>query len=207
MPKIVDKEARREEIAEQAAHLFFLEGYENTPVRAITEAAGISKGSFYDYFSSKEEILGFIAGMRFRMWRDLFEGAVFSAAGRGASAELSAVVTEAIRSVASLTPHTVNMLDLWRIAMRGRGNAGLAESMDRAMTELRTILETVVDQGKARGEFRSETDSRATAVGILGLVSGLTMHVNMMNTASMDPSHMAEKTCKLILSGIETKPQ
>ncbi|VFQ44471.1 TetR/AcrR family transcriptional regulator [Desulfoluna butyratoxydans] len=205
MPKIVDKEARREEIAEKAAHLFFLEGYENTPVRAITEAAGISKGSFYDYFSSKEEILGFIAEARFRKWRDLFEGAVRSVEGQGAAAELSAVVTEAIRSVASLTPHTVNMLDLWRMAMRGRGASDLAHAMDRAMAELRAILETVVDKGKAAGEFRGDTDSRATAVGVLGLVSGLTMHVNMMNTTPMDPSHMAEKTCGLILSGIEIK--
>lgn len=83
MPKIVDKEARREEIAEKAAHLFFLEGYENTPVRAITEAAGISKGSFYDYFSSKEEILGLIADMRHRMWRDLFNGALAPVEGQG----------------------------------------------------------------------------------------------------------------------------
>ena len=205
MPKIVDKGARREEIAEKAAHLFFLEGYENTPVRAITEASGISKGSFYDYFSSKEEVLRLIADMRYRMWRDLFEGAVASAEGRGATAALVAVVTVAIRSVASLTPHTVNMLDLWRIGMRGKGDSALAEAMDRAMMELRSIIVTILDKGKEDGVFCEGADSQVTAVGVLALISGLTMQLNMMKIAPMDPEDMAEKTCRLILAGLETR--
>jgi len=201
MPKIVDKGARREEIAEKAAHLFFLEGYENTPVRAITEASGISKGSFYDYFTSKEELPRMIADMRYRRWRDLFEGAVASAEGRGAAETLAAVVNVAICSVASLTPHTVNMLDLWRIGMRGKGDSALAESMDRAMMELRGIISTIVEKGKAEGVFREDADSQATAVGILGLVSGLTMQMNMMKIAPLKPEIMADKTCRLILAG------
>jgi len=205
MPKIVDKEARREEIAEKAAHLFFLEGYENTPVRAITEAAGISKGSFYDYFSSKEEILGLIADMRHRMWRDLFNGALAPVEGQGAAVALRAVVTDAVCSVASLTPHTVNMLDLWRIGMRGKGDSALAESMDRAMLELRGVLVGIIDAGKEEGAFRCDADADVTAVGILGLISGLTMQLNMMKTAPLDPTDMAEKTCELILGGIEVR--
>jgi len=205
MPKIVDKEARREEIAEKAAHLFFLEGYENTPVRAITEAAGISKGPFYDYFSSKEEILGLIADMRHRMWRDLFNGALAPVEGQGAAAALRAVVTDAVCSVASLTPHTVNMLDLWRIGMRGKGDSALAESMDRAMLELRGVLVGIIDAGKEEGAFRCDADADVTAVGILGLISGLTMQLNMMKTAPLDPTDMSEKTCELILGGIEVR--
>lgn len=206
MPKVVDKEAKRREIAEAAAHLFFLEGFENTPVRAITAAAGISKGSFYDYFVSKTEILRFIAGMRHRMWRELFEGAMASAEGQRAGAVLSALVRAAVSSVASGTPDTVNMLDLWRIGMRGRGDAALADAMDRSMAELRGMIAGIIEQGKAEGAFRGDADPQATAVVVLGTVSGLTMQLNLMKNTPLDPEGMAEKTCRLILSGLEANP-
>jgi len=115
------------------------------------------------------------------------------------------VVTDAVCSVASLTPHTVNMLDLWRIGMRGKGDSALAESMDRAMLELRGVLVGIIDAGKEEGAFRCDADADVTAVGILGLISGLTMQLNMMKTAPLDPTDMAEKTCELILGGIEVR--
>jgi len=47
----------RAKIAEAALGLFLRYGYHATPVRAIAQAAGISSGSVFNYFSGKEEIL------------------------------------------------------------------------------------------------------------------------------------------------------
>ena len=52
---------RRSEILACAEKLFFIHGYDATPVDLIIETAEISKGTFYYYFGSKEELLDTLA--------------------------------------------------------------------------------------------------------------------------------------------------
>lgn len=51
---------RRREIANASADLFLTQGFPETSMRAIAEAAGMGKSSLYDYFATKDEILLFI---------------------------------------------------------------------------------------------------------------------------------------------------
>lgn len=48
---------RRTEIMQTASSLFQKSGYQNTSVNLIIETLGISKGAFYHYFKSKEQLL------------------------------------------------------------------------------------------------------------------------------------------------------
>lgn len=48
---------RKIEIIESAISLFAERGFHSTSIQDITEHAGISKGAFYNYFSSKEEVM------------------------------------------------------------------------------------------------------------------------------------------------------
>ncbi|MFC1898189.1 TetR/AcrR family transcriptional regulator [Candidatus Cloacimonadota bacterium] len=58
MTRVVKKaEVRRNEILMKAQELFYTNGYNNTSVSMVIEALGISKGAFYHYFKSKEELL------------------------------------------------------------------------------------------------------------------------------------------------------
>jgi AcrR family transcriptional regulator len=63
MPKIAASqkdtfyEARRAEMAEIAVRLWAEKGFDATSVATIAEAAGISKGTFYLYFASKQALL------------------------------------------------------------------------------------------------------------------------------------------------------
>ena len=51
------REEKKQSIIEKSKELFVEKGYNETKVEDITKALGISKGSFYTYFKSKEEIL------------------------------------------------------------------------------------------------------------------------------------------------------
>ena len=60
--KMVEKEKnikkqKKRKILEKAFELFRKNGYMDTKVEDITKALGISKGSFYTYFKTKEELL------------------------------------------------------------------------------------------------------------------------------------------------------
>ena len=52
---------KKEKIMKVAQDLFLKKGFSNVPVEEITRKAGISKGSFYTYFKSKDELLKEIA--------------------------------------------------------------------------------------------------------------------------------------------------
>lgn len=57
-----DSETRKKEIVLAARKLFLVKGYDNTAITDILKAVSIAKGTFYYYFSSKEELLEVIVG-------------------------------------------------------------------------------------------------------------------------------------------------
>ncbi|HNX63834.1 MAG TPA: TetR/AcrR family transcriptional regulator [Oscillospiraceae bacterium] len=57
MKTIKDGEERRKEILVTARSLFIHNGYDQTSINEILKIVDIAKGTFYYYFSSKEEVL------------------------------------------------------------------------------------------------------------------------------------------------------
>ena len=57
MSERVDPKKRKLEFLETALELFNQKGYEKTTIKDIIETMGVSKGAFYHYFQSKEEII------------------------------------------------------------------------------------------------------------------------------------------------------
>ena len=49
--------ARRQQLLETANSLFMEQGYESASIQQIIDRIGIAKGTFYHYFSSKEDLL------------------------------------------------------------------------------------------------------------------------------------------------------
>ena len=67
MPEVIDKSAygpvlsrtiqKREQIIDIGSRLIFKQGYHGTSIKHIVDAVGMQKGSFYNYFPSKEEFI------------------------------------------------------------------------------------------------------------------------------------------------------
>ena len=57
MPKIVDHDVQRAKFAEAAMSLIAQHGLEGVTMRAVAAEAGLSYGSLFHYFSSKDELL------------------------------------------------------------------------------------------------------------------------------------------------------
>ena len=57
MPKVVDHDAQRVKFAEAAMSLIARHGLEGVTMRAVAAEAGLSYGSLFHYFSSKDELL------------------------------------------------------------------------------------------------------------------------------------------------------
>lgn len=57
MNRRTDTETRKDQLLEAASDLFLENGYRDTSVNSIVESVGVSKGTFYYYFDSKEDVL------------------------------------------------------------------------------------------------------------------------------------------------------
>ena len=57
MAKIVDREQKRADIAEKAIEVFAEKGFEKATIQDIAQKAAIAKGSVYQYFETKQDIL------------------------------------------------------------------------------------------------------------------------------------------------------
>ncbi len=59
MPKVVDHQSKREELAEATWRVIRKKGIDGTTTREIAKETGWSKGAFSHYFSNKKELLVF----------------------------------------------------------------------------------------------------------------------------------------------------
>ncbi len=57
MPKIVNREEYRQKLLEKSLHLFTRKGYNNINMKEIAAEIGVSTGTLYHYFPSKESML------------------------------------------------------------------------------------------------------------------------------------------------------
>ena len=60
MRSVKPPEERKQEIMDTAERLFFANGYTKTKITDIIDAIGMSKGIFYYYFASKEDVMNAI---------------------------------------------------------------------------------------------------------------------------------------------------
>ena len=57
MAIIVDKVQKRKDIALACKEIFFLHGIKDLTISRIAQAAGVGKGTIYDYFKNKDDII------------------------------------------------------------------------------------------------------------------------------------------------------
>ena len=57
MPKIVDHEEQRRRFAEATMRVIASQGLEGVTMRAVASEAGLSYGSLFHYFESKDDLL------------------------------------------------------------------------------------------------------------------------------------------------------
>ena len=68
-----ERGAKREAILEAALELFASRGFDGTPIPMIAEQAGVSPGTIYLYFDSKEALVNAL----FQQWYSVFHDTVF----------------------------------------------------------------------------------------------------------------------------------
>ncbi|MBB5017749.1 AcrR family transcriptional regulator [Chitinivorax tropicus] len=145
------KDARPAEITEAALALFIQKGYAATKLDEVAKAAGVTKGTLYLYFASKEDL--FKAAVRDAWGPSLQLAEEMVADTQQSAAQL--LETLILRWVEKLENSPVNGLS--KLAIGEAGNFPeiaqfyLQEVVDRS----RRIYSQVIERGIQQGEFRA----------------------------------------------------
>lgn len=178
VPKIVDKEKRRGEIARSAMELFARKGFETSSVREITQAAGMAKGSLYDYFSDKNDLLLEIARIIFSSWKERMAKRMASTGDP--LEQISILIREGGAATGPFEQFILLYVDIWRLSVKGGDYRQFHILFRSFLKETKAMAAAVLERGKKEGALRGDIDADATAASIVAFIDGLLLHFMAM---------------------------
>ncbi len=199
MPKIIDKKEKRSQILDAAIRVFAQRGVKNTKIADIAEKAGIGKGTVYEYFQSKDEIIS--AGFRYFMEH------VGEVIGRRVSTltdPLDKLMAYFFGWADVLESEFMGfigvVLDFWAEGIREEKGA-LTLNLAELYAEYRSVVEQLLDDCVSAGCIRP-VDTRIAASVLLGTIDGLLVQWIADRTA-FDIKAAVEALPDLIIYGLK----
>jgi AcrR family transcriptional regulator len=199
MPKIVDKSQKRKEIARKAMALFAKYGFENTPIRRITAYVGIGKGTFYDYFTDKEDILNEIVQIIFIDWTALMVAKI----GRAEDPlrQLFTLLKEGSTLGDAFEQMMIIYVDIWRWSVSHRGSEEFVYKFRSFLLDSKAAVADIIIKAQTKGMITKELDSAAMASSLIALVDGMCMH-HMILKQDFDVNTVCRSFFDALLNGI-----
>jgi AcrR family transcriptional regulator len=201
------KDARPSELLDAALALFVEKGFSATRSEEVAARAGVSKGTLYLYFPSKEDLLK--AVIRHTLMADVARGAERVAQAHGATSEsLVELMTEWWTSVVASPSSAVFKLVITEV----RNFPEIGDFYQREVIEPgRQLIGDMVQRGIDRGEFRPvDVDSAIHSI-VLPMVM-LCLHKHSMGACGFiderltRPAEFIRQHMDLVLNGLRAAP-
>jgi AcrR family transcriptional regulator len=195
-PKAVDKDRKAREIAAAALRVFGERGFHATRMTDIAEAAGVGKGTVYEYFTDKMEILAVELD---RYFQDFETGAIAAVdSAEGSEGRLAALVGFALAHVDGWADHCATFFDAVGSARAGGVGADwFADVFDRS----RALIGGILEQGRQSGEIRAGVDVEAMAETIVSLYEGYVL-LTVLDVRRCTPERIREAMLSLLRRGL-----
>ncbi len=175
-PRQVRSQATVEAILEATAHILARQGYEALTTNAVAIRAGVSIGSLYQYFPSKEALVGELMDRHCDRMNALF-GEVFLRAQGLAPRALARAVVAAIYQAKRENP------DLSRVLREHLPRLGRASRLEESLAQITRVVAAYLRQHQA--SLRLPSPDRAAFYAV-ELVEGLSM-ASVLKDRDCDP--------------------
>jgi AcrR family transcriptional regulator len=189
MTRQVDSQARRELILAAAGKAFNAHGFSRTTMGEIAAAAGIAKGSIYNYFKSKEDLFTqlFVSAIS----PDESETERMFGVAATARQKLEWFLESWVARFASYMAIGRLVLEFWAAAASEEAFSELHRSLCGGYARWRQRVSRIIADGISGGEFRKEIDPDMAASLITGVLDGLTVQAIMGIGAAVDERFLA----------------
>ncbi len=194
MTVIVIKEGKRKLIMEAAIQVFSEKGYHNSKMEEIAVQAGIGKGTIYEYFPSKLQLLQDIMEQSFQLYDHSFQVGLNS----------GATLEETIRAlVEGHLRFCLENIDLTRIIFLETKviDEELRIWAAQKRQQKARFLEDLLTEAARRGEIR-DRDPRVLTVVIGSIMSSLWVPL-VTGDSIIDAAETARLVTDIIMNGIK----
>jgi len=177
MPKITDakRESRRLQILDAALRCFSRDGFHNTTTADIVRESGVSQGTLYLYFKTKDDIIVALAD-------DRHQGDAYI----NALAQSEQDPLQGLALLIQIYGHSLNdprRTDMRRVGVQGWGealrNPAVRASSVAGMTTVREAIIDLIKRGQKAGEFRADVNPEAAARVLIATFQGLTLQTTL----------------------------
>ena len=161
--KAVDKRAV---ILDAALRTFVKRGYSETKVAEIASEAGVAEGTLYNYFLSKEELL---LALFDEKWGGIIDE-IKKKISRldDPNDKLKAVFSLVVR----MFKKNRHLAELFMVDVK-QSSIFLTNYTINRIVEFLNIIEEVLEEGKRKGIYRKDLDSRVAKMVIFGAAQGI----------------------------------
>lgn len=187
----------RERVVTGAIQVFGAFGYSKSTVQDIATAARVSKPIFYRHFENKSDVFEVVIDRVCSEWYDAILAKTREFEGRTVQS-LRALLLETLA-------HTQSRPLLQRLLTRDAQLVLWSESnvLDQIHNRVRDLIQSVLEEGIANGQVRSDVPVEHLADAVNELVS--VYSIRLVLGATIDDA-LAESVASFIASGIEPRP-
>jgi AcrR family transcriptional regulator len=200
------KEARPQELLQAALELFVEKGFAATRTDEVAQRAGVSKGTLYLYYPSKEEL--FKAVVRSNLGALIAEGQEAVGQFEGSSSELLAFLMntwwERVGNTEAAGIHKIVIAEV-------RNFPELAQFYaDEVIVPADRLFSSAVQRGIDRGEFRP-LPLHETALALMAPMIFAALHRHSIGACPVhiecgtDPRQMLRTHLDLVLTGMQVR--
>ena len=167
MPKIVDHDLQRVKFAEAAMSLIARHGLEGVTMRAVAAEAGLSYGSLFHYFNSKDELL--MHAVRHSTSLQTKRVNEYTSQYSGLKALEHLLCDDVIITESTRDDWLVWLTFLYKAALQASFATAYAELIDGWQARIAGLL----DDARQAGEIRKELDVGFEAMAIWAYSAGI----------------------------------
>lgn len=190
---------KRPLILRAATEVFAEQGFNSVTVAAIADRAGIGKGTVYEYFSSKDELLFAVFEWMNKGIFDRIHGLI----------EVGGTTLERLRRLldlgAQITREQMEMqavvLDFWSASRGTKVEERYNQACLTTFRAYRRLVADVIREGQTAGEIRSNVDPEAVAAMVVAAMDGL--GVQIFFDRELDPDSTISGFGEVLLAGLE----
>jgi len=196
MPKIVNRDKKRSEIAQKAIEILAKRGFQATTIQDIADAAGLGKGTIYHYFKTKEEIILMVSEEIFHEMERSFGAALLRI--DEPMEKLSALIHEALRVTEDVEHLFIVYTELWLMNFRSNHYGNFMSVIKHLHNDLKNLVARMIDEGKKQGLWAKDTDSDALAIYLIASFDGVIAHY-MLDKESLDLERVTKEFIRFFL--------
>lgn len=163
------KAEKRERILEAAAAVFADQGFVGSTIAHVAKAAGIGKGTVYEYVKSKDELFYEVFNWYTAQFREALAMAMPEEVLAMAPPDRLRSLTKGFITLVAESMDIYNLiLEFWAASASASKFEDFHESFKQAYEDLRGLVAAIIIEGVEKGDFDPATDPEAFAAGYVG---------------------------------------